>query len=382
MEKYTQPKLSQAERGWYIHFRYDGKQYRFTESINKIKDLKERAYEYEKLRIVILERLKSGWNPSINIILEQQSSYNLIEGIDLALKKKQSLVNFRSYQEYRGSIRKIKVCILDLKIDHLKINELEKLHVRAILNKAADKYSLTANSYNTLINHFKSVLSTLIDDDIISINPVIGLKKRKHIKAEAHVPASFLNIEKIKKELKENYSNFYVFAMSIFHTGIRPEELLRVRLSMVDLELFEIRLTNDITKNGKPRTVPINNYLLPFFVAMNFSDLPKDYFLFGSDKEKFKHNKNANRDYIPAPSKIRREYASILWREVVKDKLGINMTLYALKKHGANAKILAGVSIGALKDLFGHSSELTTAIYITKLKEINRKEILDKSPDF
>ena len=58
------------------------------------------------------------------------------------------------------------------------------------------------------------------------------------------------------------------------------------------------------------------------------------------------------------------------------------MTLYALKKHGANAKILAGVSIGALKDLFGHSSELTTAIYITKLKEINRKEILEKSPKF
>jgi Asp-tRNA(Asn)/Glu-tRNA(Gln) amidotransferase A subunit family amidase len=34
------------------------------------------------------------------------------------------------------------------------------------------------------------------------------------------------------------------------------------------------------------------------------------------------------------------------------------------EKAGANAKILAGVSIG-VKDLFGHSSELTTAIYIT-----------------
>lgn len=382
MEKYTQPKLSQAQRGWFIHFRYNGKQYRFSEGLNKIKDLKQRAYEYEKLHIVILSRLKKGWNPSINIILEQQSNYNLIEGIDLALEKKKSLVSKDTFQEYRGTLKKIKTCILELKIDQLNITELEKIHVRAILNKASDKYNLTPNNYNKYITHFKAVLSVLFNEDIIITNPVIGLKKRKHIKTESHIPASALNIETIKTELKENHYNFYIFCETIFHTGIRPEELLKVRLSMLDLELLEINLTNDITKNGMARTVPINSYLLAFFTAMDFKDLPKDYFLFGSTKEKFKHKSNRVNEYLPAPFKIRRANASELWREVVKDKLNINMTLYALKKHGANAKILAGVSIGSLKDLFGHSSELTTAIYITKLKEINRKEILEKSPKF
>ena len=53
-----------------------------------------------------------------------------------------------------------------------------------------------------------------------------------------------------------------------------------------------------------------------------------------------------------------------------------------MKKAGANALILAGVSINAIKDLFGHTSEVTTQIYITNLKEVNRKEILEKGTDF
>lgn len=65
-----------------------------------------------------------------------------------------------------------------------------------------------------------------------------------------------------------------------------------------------------------------------------------------------------------------------------KDKLKIKMTLYSIKKHSANSFILAGASVGAIKDLFGHTSEVTTQIYITNLKEINRKEILEKGTEF
>jgi integrase len=381
-ENYTQPKLSKAARGWYLHFRYDGKQYRFNENLNKLKDLKERAYEYEKLRRVILSRLVGGWNPSISFIIENKINYTIVESIDLGLEKKESILSKTTFQEYRATMKKIKICITKLNLDYLKITDCKKIHIKAILENAALTYDLTNNNYNKYITHFKAVLNALIDDDVITTNPVKGVKKRKHIKTLSHVPASFLDIERIKKELRENHYNFYVFAMTIYHTGIRPEELLKVRLCMVDMGRFEINLVGEITKNKTPRTTPIVAELFALFELMEFNKLPKDYFLFGSDKEKFKHGAQTVRQYIPAHAKIRRANASLLWRKVVKDSLCINMTLYALKKHGANAKILAGVSVGALKDLFGHSSELTTAIYITKLKEINRNEILEKSPKF
>lgn len=71
-----------------------------------------------------------------------------------------------------------------------------------------------------------------------------------------------------------------------------------------------------------------------------------------------------------------------LWEKIVKIGLGYDINLYAMKKAGANAKILAGMSIRTLKEMFGHSSELTTEIYITNLKEIMHKEMLDISPEF
>jgi hypothetical protein len=44
----------------------------------------------------------------------------------------------------------------------------------------------------------------------------------------------------------------------------------------------------------------------------------------------------------------------------IRDKRNFkyNMTLYSIKKYGANEKILAGLL--TLRELFGHSSEVTT----------------------
>jgi hypothetical protein len=54
--------------------------------------------------------------------------------------------------------------------------------------------------------------------------------------------------------------------------------------------------------------------------------------------------------------------------------------LYSIKNN--NEKIFSRFKRYALRELFGHSSEVTTQIYITNLQEINRKEILSKSPKF
>jgi integrase len=43
-------------------------------------------------------------------------------------------------------------------------------------------------------------------------------------------------------------------------------------------------LIGAITKNGKARTVPINKHLKEYLFKMDFSKLPKDYYLFGSFK--------------------------------------------------------------------------------------------------
>jgi len=56
--------------------------------------------------------------------------------------------------------------------------------------------------------------------------------------------------------------------------------------------------------------------------------------------------------------------------------------MYGLKHKGGDDKLLAGISLDALRELYGHSSKQMTERYVTKLFQIHSEEILDKSPEF
>jgi hypothetical protein len=53
-----------------------------------------------------------------------------------------------------------------------------------------------------------------------------------------------------------------------------------------------------------------------------------------------------------------------------------------MKHYGADKKILAGMSMDSLRELYGHSSKLMTEKYAKTIKEVYRKDIMDNSPDF
>ena len=87
-------------------------------------------------------------------------------------------------------------------------------------------------------------------------------------------------------------------------------------------------------------------------------------------------------DFLPSSGMLKRDTAGRYWNQLVKKDLNIDVNLYAMKHTGANAKILAGIDLEALAELYGHQSELMTKRYATVVKEVNRRLIIDKSPDF
>ena len=379
---YTIPKISKTSKYWYVHFRYEGKQYRIKHSYNRITDLKERQIYFEELAKELLKDLKAGWNPTIAEVVNQKNDLSLVPALRFSLEKKAPTISKKTLSEYTGSVNFIETAVKSLGMEALKITDVKRVHVKLIMEQVIKNRTLSNKAHNKHLNHFKAVLSELIQFDIIEVNPAFNVKNMPVAAADANNPANAVDMQRIKKELETYHYTFFVFCITIFHTGIRPEEILKIKLSMVDLKNNEIVLPADITKTNKKRIVPINNHLKEYYKTLNFELLPNDYYLFGSFRKEGEGNRGKFKDFLPAPTHLKRDTATKRWERLIKKGLEIDMNLYSLKKAGANAKILAGVSIGALKDLFGHSSELTTAIYITKLKEINRKEILDKSPEF
>jgi integrase len=375
------PKVCKSKY-WYVYFRYNKKQYRYKYGINNITDLKERELEANLLKDALYTKLKNGWNPELPDIITQQSDLSLCAALDFALEKKTPSLGKKTVSGYTGSINFIKQAIKDLRLEPLQVVDCKRVHVKMIIEKAKENRNWTNKAYNKHLNHFKAVLSELIQWDIIEANPAHNIKNMPTAEVNANNPASDKDIELIKKELLQKSPNFYIFCIALFHTGIRPEELLSLRLSMVDLGNNEIILPAEITKTNKIRIVPINPFLKKELEAMNFEKLPKDFFLFGSNREAGKGNIGKHLDFIPAPTKIKRDTATKRWYRIVKTGLGIDMNLYALKHLGANKKILAGLELDTLRELYGHTSKLMTVKYAKVVTEVYRKQILENSPDF
>lgn len=376
---YSIPKITKSKY-WYVHFRYNGKQFRYKYGLNLIEDPKEKEKEANLLRDALHLKLKGGWNPQIPDIVATQSDLSFISALDFAIEKKTPNIGSKTLSGYNGTIKFIKDATKKVGLEHLQIVDCKRVHIKLIIEKAKEERDWTNNAYNKHLNHLKAILSELIQWDIIETNPAHKINNLTVSESDANTPACVEDIEKIKQELESNHYNFWVFCLTIFHTGIRPEEILKITLEMVDLPNSEIVLPAGITKTNKKRIVPINQHLMEYYLKMNFQNLPKDYFLFGSNREPGKGNIGKHNDFIAAPTKLKRDTATKRWERIVKKGLGIQMNMYAMKHLGANRKILAGLELDSLRELYGHTSKLMTEKYAKVVKEVHRKNILENSP--
>lgn len=378
---YTIPKLVKAKEGWYVYLRYNSKKKVYKADLNKISNLKEREREANVLIKVLYEQLKSGWNP-LDKTQSLLNSMRFLDALDYAIEKKKENLAPKTYLDYSGTIRYIKKATNDCCLDFLEIKEVKRIHIKTIIHKAKTNRSWSNKSYNKNLNYLKAVLSELIQWDILEVNPAHNIKNLPTEESRSNIPATPEQHKIIKECLENNHPEFYKFVVTIFHCGIRPKEILMIRLSMIDLNKQQIVLPPEITKTNKERIVPINTHLLSHYLEMDLHIYPKDFYLFGSYRQNGAGNRGKYIDFIPAPTPIKRDTATKKWYRIVKKGLKIDVNLYSNKHAGANAKILAGIDLDALRELYGHSSKLMTLNYAKVVKEVNRKEIINKSPKF
>ena len=277
---YTTPKVCKAAKGWYVHFRYQGIQKRYKLGLNYIKNITEREKEANALLTVLHDKLKNGWNP-LNEVKATQD-FTFIQALEFALEHKKSKISKKSYSGYNGTVTFLKEAVDQLSLQHLKIKETKRVHIKTILLRAKENRSWSNKAYNKHLNHLKAILSELIEWDIIEVNPA---HKIKHLIVNQNIsnrPPTIDEHTKIKNKLIKDYPFFYNFIVTLFHTGIRPDEILQIQIRMINLKKQEIILPPEITKTLKERVVPINKYLMDCFLCMNLDNYPSNYYLFGS----------------------------------------------------------------------------------------------------
>ena len=376
---YTTPKLSKAASGWFVWIRYNGKQKMFKAGLNRIKDLKLREREAKFLIESLKEKLASGWSPFGNPV---KQNYLLPDALIFALEKKKDRVAHKTYLGYKSNLGFVLKAIKRLTLQYHDVTAVKRSHIRLILDDIKKSRNWSNKAYNKGRDYLKAIFSELVDWDIIENNPAFKIKPLKELRTNANRPPTSEEHQKIKKHLSLSYPNFYKYVATLFHTGIRPNELRQITIGMIDLHRLQIVLPPEITKTDIERIVPINPHLLELLMDMEVQFHPKEFYLFGAFNYNHKHRSSKGLDFIPGPNLIKRGTATKRWLKSVKKELGLSVNLYAMKHAGADAKILAGVGLESLQELYGHTSKVTTAIYAKKVKEVYRQEIIDKSPDF
>lgn len=379
---HTQPKLCKASQGWYVYFRYNKKLFRYKFGINYIKDLNAREKEANALIAALKRKLSRGWNPMIAEIPELGNDMSLVDAIKFCLSKKKDTLATKSFLGYSCTSRFIIKSIDALNLTYIDIKDVKRAHIRAIIDHAKKRNNWSNKARNKHLNYLKAILSELIDFDIIEFNPAHKIKNLKVMDSRSNITPTPKEHARIKECLSNDHPNFYIFILTLFHTGIRPNEILQIKLEMIDLVKQEIILPPEITKTGKERIVPINDHLADHFRSIDIQIYPDGFYLFGSYREPGKGNVGKYLDFIPGPTRIKTDTATNRWKRIVKKGLGIQVNMYAYKHAGANAKILAGIDLDVLRELYGHNSKLMTMRYAKVVKEVYRNEIIKKSPKF
>lgn len=146
---------------------------------------------------------------------------------------------------------------------------------------------------------------------------------------------------------------------------------------MVDFKRNMLILPKEITKNNKIGRVSITDDIKYDLLSLYMEN--PDYYIFGIESP---YCRRKEKLFLPSPYQMSKNVAGNIWRENVRDILGINKKMYWFKHKGANDKEDVGISLDVVKEIFRHGSEKVTEIYATKHQERVFEKARTMIPEF
>ena len=374
--RWTKPKLKtyplESGKEWYVWFRFNGgNPIRRKEDLNKIHNYDERVQYGNALAEILEERLKKGWIPSSSKAIITRDSLTINEALDFGLEKKRLSLAKDSFKDYRCVVNFFKTTSKKLKFDRIPISACERFHVKSIMEDLQVEKKWTNKNYNKNIGYIKSIFTELVEWEHLKSNIVRDIRAKKEDKTEGYIQPTAEEKRLIFEHLKKIDYNFFVFCCIEYYLGIRPKEILLLKCSDVNIKNKTIKILPEDSKDSSYRYVPILNPVLELLSNFDLSN-PTNY-LIGRPKPYgcrfFKHEY-----FCPNPYPIKRDTATRKWKEYIIDGLGINVKCYSLKHTGANDKLLAGMDLKTISEMFGHSDEKMTEIYANFINKIRFTE--------
>jgi integrase len=284
----------------------------------------------------------------------------------------------------------------------LPVSQYDRGVCLSLIDECSKERDFSNHNYNKHISVLRSMFSVLVNYRILNLNPLVGYEDKDVPESNLYQDYTENEKERIYKHLLKVHPQLFVVMSLVYHTGIRPKEVLALKVDNIDLGNLIITIApEEGAENSKTlnvRRIPVNPHLYELLKGMNLESFPDNYFVFGSPfKNGRSHPINENgkrvygsmvKDYLtPNATRVKRDTVTKLWRKLIIDGpptgLGIKKYLYAAKHTGTDDKTDAGLELQDIQHMYGHKSEAMTERYKKRKRQMEaKKEILAKSPEF
>lgn len=385
-------------KSWFVYFDFTDHstgltvRKQFRGGINYSGDVKERLLLGDELRKFWQQRLKDGWSPFVHSGVNSLSKMKFNEALDWALSKCQA--SSKTKRDYAGTVGFFKKAAKKLNLDKALITGIKRQHILLMLDEIKKERSWSNNAYNKNTGYISGVLSRLVKYEVIEHNPAHNISMLTVAESDKYETITEEEKIIIRDHLTKVHPTFFTYLMLIYHTGIRPKECLSLKISDLHLNknliIIKPVIESENSKTKSIRMVPLNPHISEL-LRCHIEGYGIENYIFGSPNEEGGNRgsykggiKGSMRpDYfLPSMNHIKRDTATKLWNKLVKEGLKINKYQYSLKHTGGDDKILAGIPLDALKEMYGHTSKFMTEKYAKKIKNVYREQIIMNSPEF
>lgn len=351
---------------------------RFKAGINSL-PVAQRKAQARAHAEVLWEAMHNGWHPlhqkypQFKEGGEAKRAMHFDEALSYAVEQKRKVLSRYSMYDYDGCVRFIKKAALATGHKFNLIADIKRRDIKLILNEAMDMNNWSCKTRNKHLAILRSLLTVLEDDEFIEFNPAKKIKDLPVGETIGYATVTDNEKNRIADHLLLNAPDFFEYLMMIYDDGIRRKETLLLQVRDFNLARAEITIRAEVAKTNCERVVPITQTIMQILLRRQIWTLPPNWYVFSNNK------------FQPGPVAFHPNTPTNWWRTMVIDKktgLGIDCKMYSLKHRGADDKILSGVDLDALRNLYGHKSKQMTEGYARAVKGKYKQEIIDKAPVF
>lgn len=348
--KYKEAIVKELKSGWIIEYYYyqEGQNPRIRQKlgINRIANITERRREAKKIADNINILLRNGWNP-----FELKQEYSLRECLHIILEDVKANQRNSTYRDYKAVLNVFGTWC-DLQGIGFVVTDLKASDFKRFIFETKKERNLSTRGINKYIQFLKAGFNRLVEYGIIEYNP-IKLKQNKPTDGKK-VPLTLEELRTIKEYLLKVHPRFWLFCEMIYHCGLRPIEVLRLRPT--DIRDDNIVVYGSNAKNKKQQLASLPDFLR--------EQLPTsgEFYIFGDNLtlEPKERNKPMDRNRVTEK-----------WKATVKDKLNINKDMYSIRHLSAVNHWKRHKDKSALMQFLRHSSIAITETYMQGLVDFN-----------